>query len=534
MKVTLKPSNTDTITVGTQYDTLQRHRPRRLLAGGAGDRSTDRRRRRARMGLESAVAEDVRGERACSRPSSPATPATTTSTRSIRRPSPTTPTPTNTAAAEAVSSTRTAAATRGRSSFTKYAEAFGTARAEVRARDRAQPRRHAVSALRAGRVLRPGLQRRAGVPHHLRLLDFRATTTGPRSTRRTRGRSDRMTLNIGLRLDHIRGYSPVLNEDVYTPKNAWGPRVGAAYDLTGNGRTAVRAFWGRYYEGAASAFFTAATPGIQDYLSTPINPNGSLGPPEVVTPAQVYGISSGHRAPADRRVQPVVGRAADQQPAVHRHRHLARHGQLRQQRHCRRAVQAVQITNGLTNQPLTVYNWANSAVSNDSYFIRNTEGFQYLATDGSVIGDRRSEAEIPRPHAAARQLAQEPLRLPGVVRAVQSHRHGRQQRLRQLAGRRHLELAEHRAHQRRRRADELAPARVQGVRLVSGAAHRRPARRQLLRLQRPALHAVHAADQQPAESAVDRPAAGLPRAARHANATTSSTSSICARRRRSR
>src|SRR3954471_12315421 len=84
----------------------------------------------------------------------------------------------------------------------------------------------------------------------------------------------RMTLNLGLRLDHIRGYSPVLKEDVYTPKNAWGPRLGAAYDLTGNGRTAVRAFWGRYYEGAASAFFTAATPGIQDYVSTPINSNG--------------------------------------------------------------------------------------------------------------------------------------------------------------------------------------------------------------------------------------------------------------------
>ncbi len=45
----------------------------------------------------------------------------------------------------------------------------------------------------------------------------------------------------------------------------------------------------------------------------------------------------------------------------------------------------VQLTNQLTGQPFTGYYWANSGSSNDSFFIRNTEGFQYLATDGSVI-----------------------------------------------------------------------------------------------------------------------------------------------------
>ena len=45
----------------------------------------------------------------------------------------------------------------------------------------------------------------------------------------------------------------------------------------------------------------------------------------------------------------------------------------------------VTLTNALTGQPFTGYFWANSASSNDSFFIRNTEGFQYLATDGSVI-----------------------------------------------------------------------------------------------------------------------------------------------------
>ncbi|MEO5895691.1 MAG: TonB-dependent receptor, partial [Vicinamibacterales bacterium] len=107
----------------------------------------------------------------------------------------------------------------------------------------------------------------------------------------------RATLNIGLRLDHIRGNSPVLDRDVYKPKAAWGPRVGIAYDLTGNGTTALKGFWGRYYEGAASAFYTSATPGIQDYVETPIFEDGSLGAPEVLTPAFLYGISDDLKHP---------------------------------------------------------------------------------------------------------------------------------------------------------------------------------------------------------------------------------------------
>ena len=49
---------------------------------------------------------------------------------------------------------------------------------------------------------------------------------------------------------------------------AWGPRIGAAYDLTGKGTTALRAFCGRYFEGAATGFYTSATPGMEDYART--------------------------------------------------------------------------------------------------------------------------------------------------------------------------------------------------------------------------------------------------------------------------
>src|SRR5262249_23484260 len=107
----------------------------------------------------------------------------------------------------------------------------------------------------------------------------------------------RMTLNVGLRLDHLSGYSPVLKETVYKPDLAWGPRIGVAFDPTGKGQSAIKAFYGRYFEGAASAFYTPATPGVQATIYTPINANGSLDTPFVFLPGIVYGISDNIKHP---------------------------------------------------------------------------------------------------------------------------------------------------------------------------------------------------------------------------------------------
>jgi len=71
--------------------------------------------------------------------------------------------------------------------------------------------------------------------------------------------------------------------DVYTPAAAWGRASACRTNLSRNGTSAIKAFWGRYYEGTATALFTSATPGIQDYVYTPILENGSLGTPEIIT-----------------------------------------------------------------------------------------------------------------------------------------------------------------------------------------------------------------------------------------------------------
>ena len=201
----------------------------------------------------------------------------------------------------------------------------------------------------------------------------------------------RLTLNIGLRLDRIRGYSPVLDETVYTPQASWGPRVGAAYDLTANGTAVLKGFWGRYYEGAASGFFTSATPGIQDYVSTPINANGSLGTPEVLTPALVYGISDDIKHPRTDEFN------VSWESQLTRAIRFTATGIWRTTGNFVNNVIAdarfrpVQLNNVLTSQPFTGYYWANQSASNESFFIRNTEGYQYLSTDGSVIATAHPE-----------------------------------------------------------------------------------------------------------------------------------------------
>ena len=44
----------------------------------------------------------------------------------------------------------------------------------------------------------------------------------------------RLTVNLGLRLDRIRGDSLSLDKNVYAPDLALGPRIGGVFDLTGS------------------------------------------------------------------------------------------------------------------------------------------------------------------------------------------------------------------------------------------------------------------------------------------------------------
>jgi hypothetical protein len=197
----------------------------------------------------------------------------------------------------------------------------------------------------------------------------------------------RLTMNLGLRLDRIRGNSPDLNKDVYTPNLAWGPRIGAAFDVTGRGGSVIRSFYGRYYEGTATQFFISATPGIQDYVQTPLNPNGTVaGPPEVVTPGFTYGMSDDISHPRTDEFNVAW------ENQVTRTARLTVTGIWRNTGNFINNVingsqwRPVTLTNSLTNTTFTGYNWANRSTTDQNYFIRNVEDYQYVDTSGNVIG----------------------------------------------------------------------------------------------------------------------------------------------------
>jgi outer membrane receptor protein involved in Fe transport len=68
----------------------------------------------------------------------------------------------------------------------------------------------------------------------------------------------RLTLNPGVRLDMNRGY--VRNGKVYS-SNPVAPRLGFAWDIAGDGKTLLKAHFGRYYEALFADYYYWVDPG---------------------------------------------------------------------------------------------------------------------------------------------------------------------------------------------------------------------------------------------------------------------------------
>jgi hypothetical protein len=194
---------------------------------------------------------------------------------------------------------------------------------------------------------------------------------------------DKLTLNLGFRGDFIRGTHPDVGKVFST--TSWSPRLGFAWDVTGDYRTVLKGSYGHYYEGAQTASFTKAVPGIQDTVGFLVNPDGTVGEEFSRDEAAPYQVADDLKHPRVDETTLSMERAltGDMRFAVT--------GIWRDSTNFIGSVSPsarwlpVEAINELTDQPITLYNWDNRDTSDTDFLIRNIAGFQFRDPDGNVI-----------------------------------------------------------------------------------------------------------------------------------------------------
>jgi hypothetical protein len=90
--------------------------------------------------------------------------------------------------------------------------------------------------------------------------------------------ADRLTLNLGVRAGFYRGSVPG-HEGAFSAQSL-SPRIGGAWDVTGNHRTVLRAHYGRYHDEMVTSFYDFLDPLSQtpDTVATVVGPNQFVDP----------------------------------------------------------------------------------------------------------------------------------------------------------------------------------------------------------------------------------------------------------------
>lgn len=224
--------------------------------------------------------------------------------------------------------------------------------------------------------------------------------------------TDRLTLNLGVRMDHMSGGAP--GEDSVYTNTSFAPRLGFAFDLNGNHTSVLKGSYSQYYEGIFNDVYKLAAPGFKDRISWDMAGCPAYGPSG---PTADYRCPLSARSEVNRIPQP-VGRVADniKHPRVDewslglehqfgQNWRVSATGIYRQNKNFIGNVlpdarwTSISVTSTLSPtvpdcpecspvQPTTVtaYRWANRSSSANNVLITNPDGFQYLDPDGKVIG----------------------------------------------------------------------------------------------------------------------------------------------------
>jgi len=201
-----------------------------------------------------------------------------------------------------------------------------------------------------------------------------------------------LTLNFGVRGDRIRGESTTEKKDLYSTMS-YGPRLGAAIDLSGKGTSVVRAFYGQMYDGAIFASWGRAVPGLTDFITYTVGPNWKSVKEDSRVPATLkYKVGDNLKHP---RVDE-VNVSWDQQ--IGRAFKFTATGIYR---NWKNFINSMLIggtwtpntfNSTFTNQSpvigptqLQLFKWGNKGVVPQQFLIQNTDNVDYNLTNGSVL-----------------------------------------------------------------------------------------------------------------------------------------------------
>ena len=216
--------------------------------------------------------------------------------------------------------------------------------------------------------------------------------------------TNRLTINAGARLDLMRGRGKELDKKVYDAKSL-APRLGFAFDLTGDAKTVLKGHYGQYYEGIYADQYYSAVSGIQDFVTYLSDPAGEkCGPAGRCFTEIDRSPSPPSRIDPDIKHPRVDEWTAGIEREVFKNVRLSVTGLWRQDRNVQGSVypdarwtKKTVTTSTTGNDPslrgkdITVYEWANRAESENNILITNPDGFRYLDPSGQLLGTASTE-----------------------------------------------------------------------------------------------------------------------------------------------